>query len=153
MKIIPPVAAFQSQWYPNFFTRVVNHVLICKNVKVKSLFWVHTRFRALLCRLWQVPSLVIGPLQSVYIHQDIHFNFLGSSQLLARNLAPLFAKLPSQMTIRSWVVRSNAAWNALLSGTTSWRTGRVLNPGLNLNPDPKSCTLALNHFTATICIF
>ena len=49
------------------------------------------------------------------------------------------------MPISSRVERSNAAWSALLWGTTSSRTGRVLNSGLDLDPNPESCTLPLVH--------
>ena len=46
--------------------------------------------------------------------------------------------------------RSNAAWSALLKGTTSSRTGRVLNPGLDLDPNPESCTLTLDQLWVNI---
>ena len=103
-----------------------------------------SRLRALLCRLWQVPSLVIGPF-TVHIRLDIHLNSLRSIQPLTCNLAPWLTNLPSPVPISSWVERSNAAWSALLKGTTSSRTGRVLNPGLDLDPNPESCTLPLDQ--------
>ena len=79
---------------------------------------------------------------------DNHLNSLGSIQPLTRNLAPRLTNLPSQVPISSWVERSNAAWSALLRGTTSSRTGRVLNPGLDLDPNPESCTLPLDQLAA-----
>ena len=79
---------------------------------------------------------------------DNHLNSLGSIQPLTRNLAPRLTNLPSQVPIFSWVERSNAAWSALLRGTTSSRTGRVLNPGLDLDPNPESCTLPLDQLAA-----
>ena len=69
---------------------------------------------ALLCWLWQVPSLVNGLVQSVYIHLDIHLSSLGSIQPLTCNLTPRLTNLPSQVLICSWVKKSNAAWSALL---------------------------------------
>ena len=48
----------------------------------------------------------------------------------------------------SWVERSNAAWSALLRGTTSRRIGRVSNSGLDLDPNPESCTLPLDQLAA-----
>ena len=92
---------------------------------------------------WQVPSLVNGPF-TVHIRLDNHLNPLGSIQPLTRNLAPRLKNLPSQVPISSWVERSDAAWSALLRGTTSSRTGRVLNPGLDLDPNLESCTLLLD---------
>ena len=81
---------------------------------------------------------------------DNHLNSLWSIQPLTRNLAPRLTNLPSQVPISSWVERSNAAWSALLRGTTSSRTGRVLNPGLDLDPNPESCTLPLDQLAAMI---
>ena len=86
----------------------------------------------------------LGLYHSVYIHLEIDLNSLGSIQPLTRNLAPRLTNLPSQVPISSWVERSNAAWSALLRGPTSRGTGRVLNPGLDLDPDPESCTLPLD---------
>ena len=76
---------------------------------------------------------------------DNHLNSLGSIQPLTRNLAPRLTNLLSQVPISSWVERSNAAWSALLRSTTSSRTGRVLNSGLDLDPNPESCTLPLDQ--------
>ena len=59
------------------------------------------------------------------------------------------SNLPSQVPIHSLVERSNAAWSALLRGTTSRRTNRVLNPGLDPDPNPESCTLPLDQLAAT----
>ena len=81
---------------------------------------------------------------------DNHLNSLGSIQPLTRNLAPRLTNLPWQVPISSWVERSNAAWSALLRDTTSSRTGRVLNPGLDLDPNPESCTLPLDQLAAVI---
>ena len=89
-------------------------------------------------------------LYSPYIHLDIHLNTLGSIQPLKRNLAPRLTNLPSQVPISSWVERGNAAWSALLRGTTSRCTGRVLNQGLDLDPYPESCTLPLDHVAALL---
>ena len=87
-------------------------------------------------------------LYSPYIHFDIHLNSPGSIQPLTRNLAPRLTNLRSRVPICSWVERSNAAWSALLKGTTSRRTGRVLNSGLDLEPNPESCTLPLDQLAA-----
>ena len=80
-------------------------------------------------------------LYNPYIRLDIHLNSLGSIQLLTRNLAPRLTNMPSQVPICSWVERSNAAWSALLRSKTNRHTGRVLNPGLGLDPNLESCTL------------
>ena len=87
-------------------------------------------------------------LYSPHIHLDFHLNSLGSIQPLARNLAPRLTNLPSQLPISSWVETSNAAWSALLRGTTSSRNGRLMNPGLDLDPNPEFCTLPLDQLTA-----
>ena len=91
-------------------------------------------------------------LYNPYIHLDIHLNSPGSIQPLTRNLAPWLTYLPSKVPICSWVERSNAAWSALLRGTTSGRTGMVLNPGLDLDPNPASCTVPLDQLAATCTI-
>ena len=98
-----------------------------------------------------VPSLVIGPF-TVHIRLDIHFNSLGSIQPLTSNFAPRLTNMPSQVPISSWVERSNAAWSALLRGTTSSHSGRVLNPGLDLDPNPESCTLPLDQLAALVSV-
>ena len=94
---------------------------------------------------WQVPSLVTGPFQSVYIHLDIHLDSLGSMQPLIRNFAPRLTNLPSQVPICSWVKRSNASWSALLRGTMKRSPVKVLNQGIDLDPDPVSCMLPLDQ--------
>ena len=40
---------------------------------------------------------------------------------------------------------SNAAWSGLRRGTTSQCTSQVLNPGLDLDPNPESFTLPLDQ--------
>ena len=59
-------------------------------------------------------------------------------------------RIQSKICIKacSWVERSNAAWSALLKGTTSRRTGRVLNSGLDLHRNPESCTLPLDQIAS-----
>ena len=81
--------------------------------------------RALLFRLWQFLPWSFG-LNNPYIHLDMVLNSLVCMQPLTRNLAPRLTNLPSQVPICSWVERSNAAWSALLRGTTNWNSGRVL---------------------------
>ena len=76
----------------------------------------------------------------------------GIIQPLTRNLAPWLTNLHSQVPISSWVERSNAAWSALLRGTTSGRTGRVLNSGLDLDPNPESCTLPLDQLATLLAL-
>ena len=82
---------------------------------------------------------------TVHIRLDNHLNSHGSIQPLTRNLVPRLTNLPSQVPISSWVERSTAAWSVLPRGTTSSRTGRVLNPGLDLDPNAESCTLPLDQ--------
>ena len=116
-------------------------------VKVKSLFWVHIQAQS--SALQTLTSTFPGHrVFTLHIQLDIHLNSLGSIQPLTRNLAPRLTNLPSQVPICSWVERSNAAWSALLKGTTSRRTGRVLNSGLDLDPNPESYTLPLDQLAA-----
>ena len=118
-------------------------------VKVKSLFWVHIQAQS--SALQTLTSTFPGHRAfTLHIQLDIHLNSLGSIQPLTRNLAPRLTNLPSQVPICSWVERSNTAWSALLKGTTSRRTGRVLNSGLDLDPNPESCTLPLDQLAAKL---
>ena len=122
----------------------------CKvEVKVKSLFKVHIQAHSSALQTLTSTSPDHWACYSPYIHLDIHLNSLGSIQPLTRNLVPRLTNLPSQVPICSWVERSNAAWSALLRGTTSRRTGRVWNPGLDLDPKPESCTLPLDQLAAS----
>ena len=90
--------------------------------------------------------MVKGPFQSVHISLGIYLNSLGSIQPLTRYLRTWLTNVPSQ------VERSNGAWGALPRGTTSRRTDKVLNPGLDLDPDPNSCIIPLDQLVATIYI-
>ena len=106
------------------------------------------RVRALHCRFWQVPSLVIG-LCDPYIHLDILLNSPSSVQSLTRNLAPRLTNLPSQVPVCPWVERSTAVWSVLLKGTTSQCTSRVSNLGHGQDPYLESRMLPLDKFAAT----
>ena len=81
------------------------------------------------------------------------FIWISISIPLTCNLATRLINLPLQVLICSWIEWSNAAWSALLRGTTRRCTGRVLKPGLDLNPDPESCTLPLDQLAASAIWF
>ena len=134
-KIKPHVARSSKDKYDTYS---------CKGkVKVKSLSLVHIQAQS--STLQTLTSTFPGHWAfTLHIHLEIHLNSLGSIQPLTRNLAPRLTNLPS------WVERSNATWSALLRGTTSRRTGRVLNSGLDLDPNPESCTLPLDQLAAAI---
>ena len=117
--------------------------------KVKSLFWVHIQAQS--SALQTLTSTSPGHWAfTLHIHLDIHLNSLG---VYSRSHATWRHGLqiwPHRYPLRSWVERSNAVWSALLRGTTSRRTGRVLNSGLDLDPNPESCTLPLDQLATAV---
>ena len=101
----------------------------CK--QVKPLFWVHI----------QAQSSALQTLTSIF---PGHWAFTIHLSI-TRNLAPRLTNQPSKVPIYSWVERSHAVWSALLWGTTSRPTGRVLNSGLDKQRNPESYTLLLDQ--------
>ena len=113
------------------------------------MFWVHIQAQiSALQTLTSTFPWSLG-LYNPYIHLDIHLNSPVSIQPLTRNLAPRLTDLPSQVPICSWVERSNGSVKCLAQGHNE-RTHRqgILNLGLDLDPNPESCTLPLDQLAA-----
>ena len=111
-----------------------------------------SRLRALFCRLWQVPFLVIGPLQSMYPaghppelpgeYTAAHTQLGATAYKSALTGTHLLLGREKQCSVK-----------CLAQGHSERRTGRVLNSGLDLDPNPKSCTLPLDQFVATWLLY
>ena len=118
-------------------------------MKVKSLFWVHIQAQS--STLQTLTSTFPGHWAfTLRIHLDIHLNSLGSIQPLTCNLAPRLTNLPSQVPTLLLGREKQCSVKCLALGTTSRRTGRVLNSGLDLDPNPEPCTLPLDQLAAAI---